>query len=76
MASLETLGVKVIRKSRQNIYEEKVLEILLDMPDTKDLPLLPDYAEHESFIVVLLTPATIMLVFLFKKRMGKKRMRK
>ena len=28
MASLETLGVKVIRKSRQKIYEEKVLEIL------------------------------------------------
>ena len=48
MASLETLGVKVIRKSRQKIYEEKVLEILQDMPDTKDLPLLPDYAEHEG----------------------------
>ena len=49
MASLETLGVKVIRKSRQKIFEEKRLEILQDMPDTKILPLLPDYAEHELF---------------------------
>ena len=48
MASLETLGVKVIRKSRQKIFEEKTLEILQDMPDTKILPLLPDYAEHEG----------------------------
>ena len=48
MASLETLGVKVIRKSRQKIFEEKTLEILQDMPDTKVLPLLPDYAEHEG----------------------------
>ena len=39
--------VKVIRKSRQKIYEEKLLEILENMPDTKVLPLLPDYAEHE-----------------------------
>ena len=28
-------------------FEEKTLEILLDMPDTKVLPLLPDYAERE-----------------------------
>ena len=27
---------------------EKVLEILQDMPATRDLPLLPDYAEHEE----------------------------
>ena len=47
MASLETLGVKVIRKSRQKIYEEKVLEILQNMLQTEILPLLPDYAEHE-----------------------------
>ena len=47
MALLETLGVKVIRKSRQQIFKEKQLEILQDMPDTKVLPLLPDYAEHE-----------------------------
>jgi len=47
MALLETLGVKVIRKSRQKIFEEKRFEILQDMPDTKVLPLLPDYAEHE-----------------------------
>jgi len=47
MARLETLGVKVIRQSDQKIYEEKTLEILQDMPDTKVLPLLPDYAEHE-----------------------------
>ena len=47
MANLETLGVKVIRKSRQKIYEEKLLEILENMPDTKVLPLmnlLPDPA--------------------------------
>ncbi len=47
MALLETIGVKVIRKSRQQIFKEKQLEILQDMPDTKLLPLLPDYAEHE-----------------------------
>ena len=47
MASLETLGVKVIRKSRQKIYAEKVLEILRHMPQTEILPLLPDYAQHE-----------------------------
>ena len=47
MASLETLGVNVIRKSRQKIYEEKVLEILQNMPQTEILPLLPDYAQHE-----------------------------
>ena len=47
MASLETLGVKVIRKSRQKIYEEKVLEILRHMPQPEILPLLPDYAQHE-----------------------------
>ena len=47
IASLETLGVNVIRKSRQKIYEEKVLEILQNMPQTEILPLLPDYAQHE-----------------------------
>ena len=46
MASLETLGVKMIRKNRQQIYEEKVLEILQNMPQTEILPLLPDYAQH------------------------------
>ena len=29
------------------IFEEKHFEILQDMPDTKVLPLLQDYAEHE-----------------------------
>ena len=47
IASLEGLGVNVIRKSRQKIYEEKVLEILQNMPQTEILPLLPDYAQHE-----------------------------
>ena len=47
MARLATLGVKVVRKSRQKIYEEKVFEILKNMPKTEDLKLLPDYAEHE-----------------------------
>ena len=47
MADLETLGVKVVRKSRQKIYEEKVLEIFQNMPPTEILPLLPDYAQHE-----------------------------
>ena len=39
--------MKVVRKSRQKIYEEKLLEILQDMPQTEILPLLPDYAQHE-----------------------------
>ena len=47
MACLEILGVKVIRKSRQKIYEEKVLEILRHMPETEILALLPDYTQHE-----------------------------
>ena len=47
MADLETLGVKVVRKSRQTIYEEKFLEIFQNMPQTETLPLLPDYAQHE-----------------------------
>jgi hypothetical protein len=47
MAGLATLGVKVVGKSRQKIYEEKVLEILKNMPKTEDLPLLQDYARHE-----------------------------
>ena len=53
MASLETLGVKVIRKSREKILEEKTLEIFQDMPDTKVLPLLPDFAEHALLYRVL-----------------------
>ena len=32
MARLATLGVQVVRKSRQKIYEEKVLEMLKNMP--------------------------------------------
>ena len=39
--------MKVVGKSRQKIYEEKVLEILKNMPKTEDLQLLPDYARHE-----------------------------
>ena len=46
MARLAILGVKVMRKSRQKIYEERVLEILKNMPKTEDLPLLPDNAIH------------------------------
>ena len=53
MADLETLGVKVIRKSRQKIYEEKFLEIFQNMPQTEILPLLPDYAQHEWLYRVL-----------------------
>ena len=75
MASLETLGVKVIRKSRQQIYEEKVLEILQDMPDTKGCHCYQIMPNMSGFILVLLTPATIMLVFLFKD-LGKKTMKK
>ena len=47
MARLATLGVKVVRTSHQKIYEEKVLEILKNMPKTEDLQVLSDYAEHE-----------------------------
>ena len=39
--------MKVVRKSRQKIYEEKTLEIFQNMPQTEILPLLPDYAQHE-----------------------------
>ena len=39
--------MKVVRKSRQKIYEEKFLEIFQNMPQTEILPLLPDYAQHE-----------------------------
>ena len=53
MASLETLGVKVIRKSRRKIYEEKLLEILQNMPETETLPLLPDYDQHEWLYRIL-----------------------
>ena len=39
--------MKVVRKSREKIYEEKFLEIFQNMPQTEILPLLPDYAQHE-----------------------------
>ena len=39
--------MKVVRKSRQKIYEEKTLEIFQNMPQTAILPLLPDYAQRE-----------------------------
>ena len=64
MALLETLGVKVIRKSRQKIFEEKQPEILQDMPDTKVLSqIMPNMS---GFIVFMLTFATEQLVSLFK----------
>ena len=47
LAELESLGVKVQRKSRQETYDEGLLEILKYMPATEDLPFLPDYGENE-----------------------------
>ena len=47
MARLASLGVKVMRKNRKKIYEEKDLEILKNIPKTEDLPLLLAYARHE-----------------------------
>ena len=43
LAELASVGVKVQRKTRK----ERILEIFTDLPKTEDLPLLPDYGEHE-----------------------------